>query len=224
MLHSIAMSVRCAKCGEELLGAVNRCWRCGQTLKSHVGPADLPPVRRPPIASLRDEAASLASPAARELALERQDSQSAVSTPAVEVQVVPQNVLVRRGSPFAPVASLAETPAVRTSYVAYPAERVAAQATATRVSGLVAGVLAACAIFMAFVFPLGAIAVALAALAFAIWSIYSPNRRLGIASLVFCCIALAIAMLLGMLDLYYNLYGDPFAPLPNPPDAAAEEL
>ncbi len=25
------MAVHCSKCGEELLGAVNRCWRCGQT-------------------------------------------------------------------------------------------------------------------------------------------------------------------------------------------------
>jgi hypothetical protein len=25
------VAVHCSKCGEELLGAVNRCWRCGQT-------------------------------------------------------------------------------------------------------------------------------------------------------------------------------------------------
>jgi len=24
------VAVKCSKCGEELLGAVNRCWRCGQ--------------------------------------------------------------------------------------------------------------------------------------------------------------------------------------------------
>ena len=24
------MAVRCSKCGEELLGPVNRCWKCGQ--------------------------------------------------------------------------------------------------------------------------------------------------------------------------------------------------
>lgn len=26
------MAIRCSKCGEELLGAVNRCWRCGQAV------------------------------------------------------------------------------------------------------------------------------------------------------------------------------------------------
>src|SRR5262245_6556603 len=28
------MAVHCSKCGEELLGAVNRCWKCGQTVAS----------------------------------------------------------------------------------------------------------------------------------------------------------------------------------------------
>ena len=28
------MTVKCAKCGEELLGAVNRCWRCGTKVES----------------------------------------------------------------------------------------------------------------------------------------------------------------------------------------------
>ncbi len=43
------MPVHCAKCGEELLGAVNRCWRCGTALVPQSGPAGTPPVRRAPI-------------------------------------------------------------------------------------------------------------------------------------------------------------------------------
>ena len=39
------MSVRCSKCGEELLGAVNRCWRCGQTLALQPEADGRPPVR-----------------------------------------------------------------------------------------------------------------------------------------------------------------------------------
>jgi hypothetical protein len=69
------------------------------------------------------------------------------------------------------------------------------------------------AIVLSFVFPFGAIPIALAALAFAIWGIYSPNRRISVAALVFCCLALAIAMLLGTLELYQNIYGrSPLAP------------
>ena len=43
------MAVVCAKCGEELLGSVNRCWRCGQRAVSTPDAADAPPVRRSPV-------------------------------------------------------------------------------------------------------------------------------------------------------------------------------
>jgi len=43
------MAVICAKCGEELLGAINRCWRCGTEYESRSGETDLPPIRRRPI-------------------------------------------------------------------------------------------------------------------------------------------------------------------------------
>src|SRR3954469_7456818 len=39
------MAVRCSKCGEELLGAVNRCWKCGQTFALHPEMDGTPPVR-----------------------------------------------------------------------------------------------------------------------------------------------------------------------------------
>jgi hypothetical protein len=37
------MPIRCANCGEELLGAVNRCWRCGTNVPARSGVPDLPP-------------------------------------------------------------------------------------------------------------------------------------------------------------------------------------
>ena len=36
------MTIKCEKCGEELLGAVNRCWRCGTKVELGV-PASPPP-------------------------------------------------------------------------------------------------------------------------------------------------------------------------------------
>jgi hypothetical protein len=39
------MAVRCSKCGEELMGAVNRCWKCGQTFAHHPEMDGRPPVR-----------------------------------------------------------------------------------------------------------------------------------------------------------------------------------
>src|SRR5436190_1837659 len=45
------MTVRCSKCGEELLGAVNRCWKCGQTFALRPEIDGRPPIRPelPPI-------------------------------------------------------------------------------------------------------------------------------------------------------------------------------
>ena len=39
------MSVRCEKCGEELLGAVNRCWRCGQHIATPPSSTGGPPLK-----------------------------------------------------------------------------------------------------------------------------------------------------------------------------------
>ena len=43
------MAVRCAKCGEELLGAVNRCWKCGTEVLSTPDAGTTPPIRRAPV-------------------------------------------------------------------------------------------------------------------------------------------------------------------------------
>jgi hypothetical protein len=41
--------VVCSHCGEELMGSVNRCWRCGRTFVAEHNPENLPPIRRRPI-------------------------------------------------------------------------------------------------------------------------------------------------------------------------------
>src|SRR5688572_19636598 len=43
------MAVRCSKCGEELLGPVNRCWKCGQQFAAQAEAGGLPPVRYAPV-------------------------------------------------------------------------------------------------------------------------------------------------------------------------------
>ena len=40
------MPVNCSHCGEPLMGSVNRCWRCGQSLVVVAGEPELPPIRR----------------------------------------------------------------------------------------------------------------------------------------------------------------------------------
>src|SRR5437773_1075091 len=41
------MPVHCSKCGEELLGAVNRCWKCGQMFALPPEKDGRPPIRVP---------------------------------------------------------------------------------------------------------------------------------------------------------------------------------
>jgi hypothetical protein len=45
------MKAHCGYCGEEILGAVNRCWRCGHRFRRLPAADGQPPVRREPVAS-----------------------------------------------------------------------------------------------------------------------------------------------------------------------------
>lgn len=40
------MAVKCAQCGEDLIGNVNRCWRCGNAVVSTSDSGEAPPIRR----------------------------------------------------------------------------------------------------------------------------------------------------------------------------------
>lgn len=48
------MRAQCGYCGEEILGAVNRCWRCGHRFSSSASGDGQPPVRRTPITTPLD--------------------------------------------------------------------------------------------------------------------------------------------------------------------------
>ena len=50
------MPAKCSKCGEELLGAVNRCWKCGQKFAVHAETGGQPPVRVEQLPTNPDEA------------------------------------------------------------------------------------------------------------------------------------------------------------------------
>ena len=60
------MRTICSQCGEELIGAVNRCWKCGTSVSTAVQPAK-PPVRRPPVTMPGVQSAAMAAdpPSAR---------------------------------------------------------------------------------------------------------------------------------------------------------------
>src|SRR5512134_2728894 len=99
------MAVRCSKCGEELLGPVNRCWKCGQTFATLPDSGGLPPVRREPspvtapvVATAPVAPASLAVDAA---GIE-EPVRAAAADAGAETMPTPTPARVRTGSPFSP--------------------------------------------------------------------------------------------------------------------------
>src|SRR5262245_10565204 len=97
------MAVRCSKCGEELLGAVNRCWKCGQTFALHPEIDGRPPVRaETPFHSERPlDAIVVDSGGKHEEATAGQAQAATVAAPPASMPVpvpVPRYVLPRRAS------------------------------------------------------------------------------------------------------------------------------
>jgi len=180
------MTAKCATCGEELLGAVNRCWRCGTRIETPPGDGGEPPVRRTPVMHVL--AAGEATPAV-------------IDAPADATAESDAPVMARRvGSPFA--ESFTPTGA--------PAARVAAGTTVPRststnggVAALVLGVLS----FALSFFTPFAIIVAVVSVALGIWGLYAERRGPAMIGILLGCLALAIGGFNEAVRIYENHYG-----------------
>jgi hypothetical protein len=216
------MAVYCSHCGEELLGAVNRCWKCGRTFSARLDPSGLPPIRRPPltgsldaadfsetgalVAEVLDEGLGVAGAA---------DAQAAPATRAADAAVKiaiahsPQSAEKKRpprcGSPFAVSDRAApdRTAPPRSPAVAQPRRKNAGAAGAA-IAAVVLGVLG---LVLSYYFTIGALLISLAGLGLGVWGLYSEHRGLAILAVLLCCLALSISAFHGAVDLYTNLYG-----------------
>lgn len=207
------MVVRCAKCGEELLGAVNRCWRCGTPVVSRPGDALLPPVRRPPINPPPDGPPGAMPPAgnaATEVvvaALVDAPVPGPADATAAACGTADTPVVARRvGSPFAATAAMPATGQAPppTAFPALPARYPRHSASVGgATAALVLGILSLVASF----FTAGALVIAALGLAMGVWGLYSTRRGLAIAGIVLCCIALAMASFTGVVALYEMQHG-----------------
>ena len=102
------MAVRCSHCGEELMGAVNRCWKCGRAFSAQPATDGLPPVRRVPVAAVSAEAINESSDAVVKAEV------------ATELVAAKADKPIRSGSPF----SLAAIPASHSAQAIQPAPLV----------------------------------------------------------------------------------------------------
>lgn len=179
------MAVRCSKCGEELLGAVNRCWKCGQMFALHPEMDGTPPVRteRPP--SNQPLPAAVAGESAGQ-------TPAAGTAPLVAVTpaTVPPQVTTWTPRPAPPRRA--------TTAELIEARRAGQMAMGGTVASIVLGVFAA---GFAFVWPPAAV-IAVLGLFMGIWGLYSPRRNWALVGMLICCLGIGIGMYGGAKAVY----------------------
>ncbi len=182
------MTVRCGKCGEELLGAVNRCWRCGAPLVVRTGDNAAPPVRQEPVAVT-------VVPADQSSAARDADSGATETTDRP----------VRFGSPFAISADAPGHSAVTAGNRTGVQPRYPKNAAA--IGGAIASVVLGILSLIVSLYTFLALPVSILGMLMGIWGLYSHRRGLAMVGLVLCCFALILSGFHGSVALFESIYG-----------------
>src|SRR5262245_53746233 len=197
------MAVLCSHCGEELMGAVNRCWKCGKPIQSHSGPCDVPPIRRSPITGPLNaplEAMVLEEPLDREAA-------------------PPDN---RRGSPFETDATISRVSGASPSPATTPPppsttpqktkRQPGPDYAVTQFASIAAVGLGILAWGVSFRIPIATVCIALFAIGLGVWGLFGYRRGVAIFALLLSCSALAWGAFGSLVQIYQMIYGvHPFA-------------
>ena len=208
------MAVYCKSCGEELLGAVNRCWRCGQEV----------------VVQQEAAASEIASSEVSGELTGDEDLVPAQAVPAKDPATGPSlpprqsnaDAPIRRGSPFVDGYQPTESKASGGGSQRPASRRPgSAAATGSAFGALLLGVIS---LISLRITAIGAVVTAIFGIGFGIWGLYCPQRAAAITGLVLCCAALAIGGFLCAIILFEHLYGySPFHPDPSLEDLLDEE-
>lgn len=182
------MTVRCAICGEELLGAVNRCWKCGQQFAARPTVEGLPPVRadlpgagsEPLEAKVLDDAA---------VAVLDQPGAYPAAEPAI-FSYPPHPLATPLPTPL-PLPSLHRP-------VKHPPNIAA-------LGGAYGAVLLGLFGLALAPFRFEAAIVALVGLFAGLWGIYSPRRNWALIGMLLCALAIGLGTFTGVRQLYVYL-------------------
>jgi hypothetical protein len=201
----------CPQCGEALMGAVNRCWKCGLDLRAESRPGSLPVSRtaqEPLIVAELAEAPAASNAVAGNAAQAvsppiPNPTEPAIGAESPVLEFGPNGSLLRRGSPFAANAMLLpprQVPEFGASAARHkkPSLQQAHASNGGAIAALVLG------IFGLILAPLrfeGAI-VGMVGLMMGIWGLYSQRRGWALAGLILCCLAIAIGMYTGVYWLF----------------------
>lgn len=222
------MNVQCARCGEELLGAVNRCWRCGTDFVAPVDSADLPPVRRSPLAASAAPSANAGavnpiSSADPNTSSQQEEAAESGSADSDFGSTAPVQV----GSPFRqgslrPSLDGSTSPSGNiTARLGFPAQKTRYPRHLAAQGGAVASISLGCISLIGVMLavwgswsPVGPIATSVLGILMGTWGAFSQFRRVAAVGLVIGCFALAVSGFLGAVEVYVQVNGeDPFAPV-----------
>ena len=205
------MAVRCSKCGEELLGPVNRCWKCGQQFTALAEAGGLPPVRYVPVELPADVVvAELAGAAAATIA------SLAATLPAPPAGAASAaGRAVRTGSPFVhgAIMQAVTTPAFpRNPHTPAPSPRIPGPpghdpvAVAGAITSIVMGLFALGIAWMTSPVSIGAaVIIALVGFSLGIWGLYSKRRGWALFGILISCAAIGLATYSGSILVYQSL-------------------
>ncbi len=190
------MAVHCKNCGEELLGAVNRCWLCGELYNPRAVEAEAEAVAAPVAAVLVDEEAE-----------DSGNSPTEVSASDSDQPAQPDKKPIRRGSPFADSFELKSSPNPAPA-VNRPRAPEYPQHAASIGGAIGATVLGLLSLIGLVVSPIGGMTTSILGIAMGLWGLYSNKRGVALLGLVLCCLALALATFFAVVQLYESIYGE----------------
>lgn len=205
------MPVQCAKCGEELMGSVNRCWRCGQEFVARSGDTGVPPIRRRPVVGTTSDVWVAELSEVTSTTSEDHPVQNAAGHNQPHVAKQTANS-VRRGSPFADRGTTTLENIDAKSIQRDIDKSLIREARFRENGGAAAGAalsvpLGLIGLVAAFLLPLAGFPLALLGVAFAVWGLSSRRRGLAVAGLLLCCLSLATATFYGSVEIYTSVYG-----------------
>lgn len=211
------MAVRCSKCGEEVLGAANRCWKCGQHFTAQPDAAGLPPVRNVPLYLATEEVVTaeveIATSGADEIVtavFAHATDGEAGTLPRRSADLAPAAPLanpVRSGSPF--VGGAVMKPVGLTGINGATGQPIATPsaydpvAVAGAVGSIFLGGFALAIAWISEPFALaGASIIAMIGFGMGIWGLYSKRRGWALLGILISCAAIGLASYTGAMLLY----------------------
>lgn len=229
------MAVTCAKCGEELLGAVNRCWKCGQEVLSTPDAGRLPAVRRAPPAEISPGAQTDHEEAPNETAAES-SANAADQGDIFLASVVDENspatpadapAAGKADAPSAPEILFESGSAPAQTPPAHDPTRPHAPPSAHQQRGLSEAAAFAAVVFGILAIALGglyswALIFAVIGVAVGLGSVGSRRRGIAILGLALCLLGLTVSSVRLAYDTFIFLYGQP--PIAAQPVDGDEEL